>query len=193
MDANASATLGPRRHLDDDSQMRLIASLRTYLLFVLGTKHQGQGFPDRGLSDIVDSVLVEAFAIVREGGGRLTLRSKNELIAWLVQRMEWRLTDRRRRHETYERILAALPQRPPGRTPSSEAAINEASRKLADARAKLNPADRELIHWREVEQLTFAQIAELRGVSTSYAKRAYDQALARLRRNFLGSDQPPSE
>jgi DNA-directed RNA polymerase specialized sigma24 family protein len=71
----------------------------------------------------------------------------------------------------------------------------EQARLRAEALAKLDPADRQLIEWRVVEGATFREIGQRRGYSAPYAHRACHEALQRLRaiyRNLGGTDGSPS-
>jgi DNA-directed RNA polymerase specialized sigma24 family protein len=186
MDADSDAPDGPGPDLDPESIMRQIASLRTYLIVVAGRLAEGHPPPGRGVSDLVHSVLVDAFDEVRNGDGGFTFRSFEELKAWLVNRLRWAHQDGERRRRRYERVLQALPPRRGPRTPGSEVASRERDRLRAEARAKLDPADRQLIEWRIDEGLTFREIGRRRGYSTSYARRAWLGARRRFRSIYQG-------
>jgi DNA-directed RNA polymerase specialized sigma24 family protein len=179
--------------MDQDSLMREIASLRTYLTFVAGRFGGVRALQGRGLSDLVDSVLGDAFAKVRWGDGRFTFKSDKELRSWLVNRLHWTYLDALGRDQRLAEILRGLQPRHLPRTPGSEVAIGERARLLAEARAKLDPADNQLIQWREDDELTFEEIGRRRGYSASYARRAYLDAMQRLGSIYLGigGDPPP--
>jgi RNA polymerase sigma factor (sigma-70 family) len=153
--------------------------LRTYLIFVAGTFTGGRALPGRNVSDLVQSVLVGAFAKIRRGG--FSYRSDKELRSWLVRRLRWTYKRWKKRARTYDTILRGLMPRPAQRTPGSEVVAKERARLLAEARGKLDPADRQLIEWRDDERLTFKEIGRRRGYSTSYARRDWLAARRRLR------------
>ncbi|MBW8801299.1 MAG: sigma-70 family RNA polymerase sigma factor, partial [Streptomyces sp.] len=58
---------------------------------------------------------------------------------------------------------------------------------LAPMIAELDERDRKIIHWRFVEELTQAQIAEHLGVSQMHVSRLITRLLARLREGMLSS------
>jgi RNA polymerase sigma factor (sigma-70 family) len=186
MNADRGAPNGDGQDTDQESFIRAIASLRTYLMFVAGTLTGGQALPANGASDLVDSVLADAFAEIRHGDGQLTFKSDKELRSWLVNRLQWTYRSGLRRRRRYNEILQAFPADPMPRTPGSELVLKERTQLLADARAKLDPADRQLIAWRLDEDLTFEEIGGRLGCSASYARRSWLEALERLRSIYLG-------
>jgi DNA-directed RNA polymerase specialized sigma24 family protein len=193
MDLDHPSPSGPGRDIDQDALMREMASLRTYLLFIAGKLEHAGSLPGRGVSDLVDSVLCDVFALVRDDDDRFSCLSHQQLKDRLVRRLRWTYWDCLRGRHTYERILEGLPPAPSPRTPSSEIAGQEQGALMAQAQAMLDPADRQLIAWREDECLTYEEIGRRRGYSTPYARRAYLDALERLRSRYLSlGGSPPS-
>jgi DNA-directed RNA polymerase specialized sigma24 family protein len=186
MDADRGAPNGQGQDIDQESLFREIASLRTYLLFVAGRFKGIDALPGVGVSDLVDSVIGDAFAEIQHGGGHFTFKTDNELRSWLVKRLEWTYKSWLRRRGRYNEILRNLPPHPVSRTPGSELMLKE----LADARAKLDPADRQLIKWRVDDGLTFEAIGRQRGCSTSRARRAFIEAIERLKTLCPGLARP---
>jgi len=188
MDADPGALDGRAQEVDREWLMREVASLRTYLLVVAGKFAGVDPVPGKGLSDLVHSVLGDVFDEIQHDNGRFKFnyRSDKELRAWLVQRLEWAYRDRERRRRRDEQVRRDLPNRPAPATPSSEYGRNERAWRMAEARQRLDPADRELIEWRVDQDLTLAEIGRRRGYSASYARRACCSALRNLRSNFLG-------
>ena len=58
---------------------------------------------------------------------------------------------------------------------------------LAPMIASLDDRDRRIIHWRFVEELTQAQIAERLGISQMHVSRLLARLLARLREGMLST------
>jgi DNA-directed RNA polymerase specialized sigma24 family protein len=195
MGANPSARDGQGPEIDQESLIRKVESLRTYLLFVAGRSKRLHSLPSRGVSDLVDSVLADAFEMIRNGEGQFTFQSDKKLRSWLVQRLLWTYLERLRQRHRHDQILRGLPSPLKPRTLSSEVALKEQAGRLAEARAMLDPSDRQLIGWRVDEDLTFDEIGRRRGYSTSYACRAYLKAMRRLGafyRGIGGSDATSS-
>jgi RNA polymerase sigma factor (sigma-70 family) len=193
MDADPRALIGPGREFDQESFIREIASLRTYLMFVAGTFEGVDSLPGRGVSDLVHSVLGDAFAKVRDGDVRFTFQSDQELKSWLVKRLRWTYWDYSQDRSRYERILQGLPPGPSPRNPESELVLKERAELLAEARAKLEPADRQLIEWRVDEGLTYEEIGRRRGYTASYARRACLDVLQILGSVYLSiGGSPPT-
>ncbi|MEU3838828.1 RNA polymerase sigma factor SigF [Streptomyces sp. NPDC028635] len=67
-------------------------------------------------------------------------------------------------------------------------ALVEDFRALAPMIAELGDRDRQIIHWRFIEELTQAQIGERLGVSQMHVSRLITRLLARLREGMLSTD-----
>jgi RNA polymerase sigma factor (sigma-70 family) len=186
MDTDRREPDGPGPGIDAESIMREIASLRTYLIVVANRLADGRPPAGKGVSDLVHSVMADAFEGLRDGDGGFRFRSVEELKGWLVNRLEWAFLDGERRRQRYERVLRALPPRRGPRDPRSEVASREEDRLRAEAREKLDPADRRLIEWRIDGGLTFKEIGRQLGCSPSYARRAWLGAWGRFRSTFDG-------
>ena len=170
---------------DRESLERELESFRTYLLFVAWRlKEKGLAGPE-GASDLVARTLMAAIEKVREGN--IPGPDQKHRRAWLrkiLVRTSGRL-NRRQQAEIHGggRMPAALDEPVPdsATSPSGEAARNEEQRLLADAVARLDPAEQELIRWRYIDELTWEEIGRRRGFSATYACRTCKEALARLR------------
>jgi RNA polymerase sigma factor (sigma-70 family) len=192
MDADQGAHGGQGPNIDQESFIREIASLRTYLLFVAGKLPGIQFLRVEGVSDLVDSVIKDALTKVRQGDGDLRFWSDKQLKSWLVNRLRWTYRDRVERQQQYDRILRLLPPPQGPASPSSEAARAEQARLQDQARAKLDSADRRLIQWRFDEDLTFKEIGRERECSTSYARRAWLRAWQTLELIYRNIGRTPS-
>jgi RNA polymerase sigma factor (sigma-70 family) len=190
MDADRKAPHWQRQDIDQEPFIREIASLRTYLLFVAGKFTGVNALPDKGVSDLVDSVLGDAFAEIRNGDGHFKFKSDKELRSWLVNRLKWTFKDGLRRSRRYNEILQDLPPQAVPRTPGSELALKEQAQLLAQARAKLDPADLQLIEWRLNDGLTYEAIGRQRGCSATFARRAFLDAIERLKMLCPGLARP---
>ncbi len=184
MNGHAAAPGGQARRMDQESFMREIASLRTYLLAVARAPQFRLATGAQSRSDLVDSVLVDAFKRVRRDDGSLSFTSTRELMSWLTRRLRWRLRDRCRRKNSHEKALAEIPPAPEPPTPSSEAGHNESLRLLARVRTLLEPSERQLIDWKVVEGMKYREIGLRLGCSPSYAHRAVRKALENASRLY---------
>lgn len=107
-----------------------------------------------------------------------SVRDEARLHAWLVAiaaNEARKLLGRRRRRRVIEGRVT--PIEPPGRDPGHEPYRID----LAQALARLEPADRELLALRYVAGLNSFEIARLRGVSASGTRARLARLLARLR------------
>jgi RNA polymerase sigma factor (sigma-70 family) len=170
---------------DRDSLERELESFRTYLLFVAWRlKERGIGGPE-GASDLVAQTLMAALEKVREGN--IPGPDKKHRRAWL-RKILIRTSSRLNRRQQAEihgggRVVTAIEEPVPdsATSPSGEAVRNEEQRLLADAFARLEPAEQELIRWRYIDELTWEEIGRRKGFSATYACRTCKETLARLR------------
>jgi RNA polymerase sigma factor (sigma-70 family) len=186
MDASQSPSNGQGWNVDQESFNREIASLRTYLMVVANSLHGIRGRGDVDASDLVDSVLLDAFEKVRKSDPAFAFRSKEELRAWLANRLKWAYQDRLKRRLRYGEMLSRLPAPAMPRTPSSGAASNEEAVRLREALGRLDSVDRQVIQGRVFEGLTFREIGRRRGYSASYARRAWLVAKSRFESVYQG-------
>jgi RNA polymerase sigma factor (sigma-70 family) len=183
MNATESRSSQQRPIVDQETFIREIASLRSYLAVVAAMLN---GIRRLGVSDIVDSVLLDAFDRVRQGEPDFSYRSNEELRAWLVNRLKWTYQDRLKRRQRYGEILSGLAPPALPRTPSSDAAYNERAGQVRATLSRLDPADREIIEGRVFEGLTYEEIGRKRGYSASYARRAWLAAKSRFESVYRG-------
>ncbi len=78
----------------------------------------------------------------------------------------------------------------PERTPASEAIQQELQRRLHEALAQLDDADREVILMRHTEQLSNQEVAALLNLSEAAASMRYLRAVRRLRATLLPEEIP---
>jgi RNA polymerase sigma-70 factor (ECF subfamily) len=145
--------------------------------------------PKAGASDIVQEAFLEAHRIF----GRFQGRSRDELLAWLRAILlnkladfdrHYRGTDKRRIDREVAWEAAAAPAGPlaaVGPSPSSAAVEDEEARKLRAALERLPPHYRQVLVWRQWDELPFEEIARRLGKSTDAARMLWWRALEQLR------------
>ena len=190
--AGDSAALGP---LLERYRQYLTLLARLQIGRALGAKFGG--------SDVVQETFLEAH---RDFHGFLG-GTPGELTAWLRQILARNLANQVRRYrgtrrrdvrleqglvsalgESSERLADALAA--PGASPSQEAARGESAVRLAEALARLPPDYREALVLRNLEELTFPEVAERMGRSIESVKKLWARGLARLR-PLLDSGEAP--
>ena len=173
---------------------RLLSHYTNYLN-LLARLNLGRGLQAKlNHSDIVQDAFLEADK--NFDGYRGT--TEQELMAWLRQILamqiaqEVRFHHRQRRDVALERRLAEDIDRSSaglgvqlidtGTSPSLQAARREREVLLANALAKLTPEHREVIILRNLDELSFDEVAERMGRTTPAVKSLWVRALANLRR-----------
>lgn len=179
---------------DGAARGRLLELYRNYLRLLARTQiHTGLRVR-LDPSDLVQEALLEAHRDFHQFVGS----TEKELIAWLRQVLVRNLTDQFKRHKTRGRdwrrqeslellldrssqqLEKALAHR--GSTPSSHAARREQAVLLADGLAHLPQDYREVIILRNLEHLTFDEIAERMTRSAGAVRMLWTRALEKLGR-----------
>lgn len=154
-----------------------------------------------GASDVVQETFLEAhrdFPGFRGG-------SAGEVAAWLRTILARNLANQVRRYRhtrgrdvrleqrlaadldrSSDRLAAVLAD--PAHGPDRNAARGEAALILADALGRLPPDYREVLVLRNLEELSFAEVAGRTGRSVDSVKKLWARGLARLRRELPGAD-----
>jgi DNA-directed RNA polymerase specialized sigma24 family protein len=192
MNADLDAQDGRAPEFDQELFLRKLETLETYLLAVARSLKGRRARP----SDLVHSVLADAIAKVRNGDKQLRDMSDEKLMGWLRRNLKYANRGSLRRGRRFDEILKQLPLRGSGRTVSSEFRNAERAKRAADAWAGLDPADREMILWRHVEQIRFREIGLRRGYSASYARRAWldaQQKLCRIYQSLRPAASPSTD
>lgn len=167
---------------------RLLEMCRAYLLGVANRELDAQLRPKGGASDIVQEAFLEAQRIFPrfEGG------TAPELLAWLRSVLLHKLDDfeRRYRHADKRRVGReigledavvgndALADK--GRSPSSAASANEQAELVRQALERLPEHYRQVIVWRQWDELSFEEIARRLDRSTDAARMLWWRAVERL-------------
>jgi RNA polymerase sigma factor (sigma-70 family) len=183
MDPNESITAGDRESLE-----RALESFRAYLLFVAWRLKGDQLAGREGASDLVQRTIVAAMEKIREGN--IPGPTEKHRKAWL-RKILFNTFNRMVRRENAEkrgggRVVGGLEEPGPdsATSPSGGAIKNEERLLLAQAFAKLDPDEQQLITWRYVDELTCEEIGRRRGCSASYVSRICNEAIGRLRRSL---------
>jgi RNA polymerase sigma-70 factor, ECF subfamily len=185
------------RQGDGPSLGQLLEQYRNYL-FLLARVQIGRRI--QGKLDVAD-VVQETFLEVHRGIGQFRGQSEQQFLAWLRQilvgvlanqvrryfgtkrrdvRLERELQDDLDRSSVYlgSHLIAAQS------SPSAQASRREQAVLLADAMEQLPEDYREVIILRQLEGLTFPQVASRMGRTEDSVKNLWARALARLRRSL---------
>ena len=170
----------------------LLQSFRPYLLLV-ACREVGSALATKvGPSDLVQETFLRASARFAQFHGQ----TPKEFRGWLRRillnvlasfRREFQAADKRRL--TRE---VALPREPgrqedadlrdPADSPFAQAVARERDEALWRALARLREADRQIIHWRNYDRLSFEEIGSCLDKSAEAARKSWTRALARLER-----------
>ena len=175
---------------DESSRERIIESCRTYLLAI------AQGNLDQplrakiGSSDIVQETCIKAHAAFSQFRGQ----TYGELLAWMRQSLLNGLVDARRKYrgteardvarevssveQTASNPAGVLPD--PQLTPSTSADLEEQVTILRAALSQLPEEYRQVIMWRNWDQLSFAEIGDRLNRSEEAARKRWTRAVAKL-------------
>jgi RNA polymerase sigma-70 factor (ECF subfamily) len=185
------------RQGDGQALGQLVERYRNYL-FLLARVQIGRRI--QGKLDVAD-VVQETFLEVHRGIGQFRGQSEQQFLAWLRQilvgilanqvrryfgtkrrdvRLERELQDDLDRSSVYlgSHLIAAQS------SPSAQASRREQAVLLADAMEQLPEDYREVIILRQLEGLTFPQVASRMGRSEDSVKNLWARSLARLRRSL---------
>ena len=173
---------------------RLLDGYRQYLTLLARLQLDRAVWAKAGPSDVVQETFLEAHRDFPGFGGA----TPGELAAWLRTVLARNLANLVRRYKGTRRrdvrleqdlgvgpgrsadpLAATLPAR--GDTPSGAAARAEAGAALADALGRLPPDYREVLVLRNLEELSFPEVAVRMGRSVDGVKKLWARGLARLR------------
>lgn len=186
----AEARAGSVAALDE-----LIERLAEHLWAELGGRSKPRGLgPSQGISDLIQDTLVR----VREKFAKFERHSFAEFRQWARavlhrRRQEWiRNYQARNSKEKRERIWLAIKSRADvnGRSPGDPAQHREEAKRAEAVFGGLKPNERFIISLRLLEGLRYKQIAEMTGWSVEACRKAYDRAIARLKRLFETDGKP---
>jgi RNA polymerase sigma-70 factor (ECF subfamily) len=179
---------------DEKALGRLLETFRPYLLAIanreLGAELRGKG----GASDLVQ----ETFAEAVRGLGDFRGQSEGELVAWLRQVLLHNVAnfsrqfnvaakrqvarevslDNSSRRELKNGLASALP------SPSDRALRDEDVRRLRAALERLPSPYREVIVWRNLERLAFAEIGRRLGRTEKAAQKLWSRAIRALQQSL---------
>jgi RNA polymerase sigma-70 factor (ECF subfamily) len=197
--SQVSLLLVQARSGDREAQGRLLETVRPYLTFLarasIGQRLQGK----TDAADLVQETFIEAlrdFASFQGG-------TPAELLAWLRQILVRNLADLLRRYYgtqardlrleqqlsvTLERASSSLggALAADQSSPSEQAARAEVALHVAETLARLPAHYREVLVLREIEGLSFPEVAQQMGRSVDSVEKLWIRALAKLRLSLGG-------
>ena len=197
MTADPEILLQEARAGDPATLGRLLDLYRSYLALLarvqIGQRLQGK----LDASDLVQETYLEA----HRNFARFQGTSEGQFVRWLRQILATRLADLLRRYlgtqgrdvrlereiqDGFDRSSVLLDRGlvAPQSSPSQQAARREQSVLLADALGQLPEDYREVIILRNLEALTFPEVAERMGRSLDSVEKLWMRALARLRQQL---------
>lgn len=176
----------------------ILEQFRSHLLWLAGEHLDSNLRPKGGASDLVQ----EAFLNAHQSFDQFEGRTEAELNAWLREILLNLLANFRRRYQfTAKRLVArevplacasdeaalgpteALPH-----PPECEVITRERALRLEAALTRLDPEARQLVVWRNLEQLPFAEIARREGVTEKCAQKRWARALRELQARLTEPD-----
>jgi RNA polymerase sigma-70 factor (ECF subfamily) len=188
---SADELLAAARAGSPDALGRVLELCRNYLLHVANAELDPQLRAKAGASDLVQETFVEAQRIFArfEGG------SPAELHAWLRAILRNKMANftryyrdaaRRRVGQEVHLDEGTSPPEPPaaGPTPSRELMQGEQLTALAAALERLPEQYRQVIVWRQLEDLSFADIAGRLGRTEAAVRKLWLRALEHLHREM---------
>lgn len=175
----------------DEAALGQLLELYRHYLLAIASEEMASGLrPRLSASDVVQDAMLEAFCLFDRFQGEMG----GELRAWLRAILLNKLNDVHDHHWAQKRRvdreqslddsggLGPLREALPGdaSTPSGRAARNEEFEQLAEALARLPDHERQVILWRNSEQLSFAEIGRRLGRSEDAARMLFGRVLERL-------------
>jgi RNA polymerase sigma-70 factor (ECF subfamily) len=180
------ALLTAARAGDAQALGALLEQFRSYLLTVANGEWADPLHAKLGPSDVVQDTFLEAYRLFERFGGA----QAEELRAWLRAILLNKLADARARFlatqkRAPQREQALDSERSPdlagaGSTPSSQASKREQTAALLHALERLPEPYRQVVAWRQWDDLPFAEIGRRLGRSEGAARMLYVRALERL-------------
>ncbi|WP_029134010.1 sigma-70 family RNA polymerase sigma factor [Sedimenticola selenatireducens] len=129
--------------------------------------------------DLLQDTFLKALA---EGSRFCQLENRR---AWLFRVAKNRLIDYHRTHKAHETIVGDLPESPANEAP----VVDDLSQCLPRALTELSPADSEVIRLCDIEGISQAEYARLKGLSPAGAKSRIQRARKRLKLHLKAACQ----
>lgn len=170
----------------------LLEPYRDYLLSAANQEVGDDLKAKEGASDIVQETFYDAV----RGFERFRGASQADLNHWLKAIFDCRLMDfvRRYRNSSRRQIDREVPISndssthvgadqiaAPGRTPPSQAVVEEEAIRLLRALERLDSRDAQVIRWRDHDALSYPEIGRRLGITEDGARKAWVSAVKRLR------------
>ena len=174
-----------------EALVRKMEACRRYLLSIAARRLEPDLIAKGGASDIVQDTYLEAHRDI----DRFCGETDGQVRAWLRQILHHNVINFARRYHAGKRVVGQevsldrpgdsdqrpylFPSEDP--TPSAEAIRNEEAVLVNQALARLAEKDRQILVWRNIENLSFETIAERIDGNPSQARKAWLRAIERLR------------
>jgi RNA polymerase sigma-70 factor, ECF subfamily len=187
-----AAGIGDTR--DDDDPDGLLSGCRQYLLMIASEAIGPELRAKVGPSDLVQ----ETFLAAHRDRAAFRGKTRAQMRAWLREMLECRLANVRRdylvrekravrrevtfpdyRNEERRSGIASLTCRAP--SPSNHAIDNELKVTLQQAIIRLPERSRQVVVWRQMDQLSWDEIGERMGCTAAAARKVWVRALRQLR------------
>lgn len=178
----------------------LLEQYRPYLLRLANSELDARLQAKGSGSDLVQETFLEVQRIFARFQGR----SRGDLLAWLHTILlnkaatfsrKYRATSKRRinREVPFHGDNDALDSDPPATDPSPSSRLqrDEQAEALARALQRLPPDYRQVIQWRQWDELPFAEIARRLERSVDAARMLWWRAIERLQKEMNPPGQPP--
>lgn len=168
----------------------LIEEFRPYLLTVASAEFPQEVHGKLGASDIVQETILKGI----EEYGQFRGTTREEFAGWLRAILRHQLVNVRRsfradkRNVALETAVDSQLGQPNQLTASDVASTRERKLLLENAIARLSDADREMIHLRHRDNLTFAEIGIRIQKSEDAARNAWIRAVQRLKQELRRDD-----
>ncbi len=192
-DSSLVDLLNRAREGDDAARDRLFERCRNYVSVVARTQVEGWMRAKVGASDLVQQTLLEAHRSFRDFRGT----TEAEWLAWLKRILSHNTTDFARRYRGTEKrrvqrevpIYSATPggsgefvrdPADPGESPSQLVARHEREIVVAEAISQLSPDHQDVILLRNLQRLSFNEVAERMGRSRPAVQMLWMRALQKL-------------
>ena len=192
-DASVSDLLARARAADPQALDRLFDKCRNYIGVIARSRVESWLRPKVDGSDLVQQTLLEAY----RDFGRFAGTTEGEWLAWLRQILEHNAADAVRQHLGTDRRnirreiplafssgsssgLAPSNLAASGESPSQQMMREERELHLADALASLAPDHRDVIMLRNLQRLSFEEVADQMGRSRPAVQMLWTRAMRKL-------------
>ena len=202
-DSKIQNLLSAAQQGDEAARNDLFDRCRNYVNIIARTQMETWMRTKVDASDLVQQTLMEA----HQGFEQFRGNNEGEWLAWLKQILSRNTTDFMRHYRTAKRAVGKevnLTQNQDNQTqawdltdalPTASQLLmqHESQLQLADAIAKLSPDYQEVIHLRNLQQLSFNEVAERMGRTRPATQMLWMRALQKLEDMLADSEEDPDQ